>query len=48
MNILITTSAISLRNDAWQSESFSAFDAVFHAAGLAHGSVKHVAHGEIS
>ena len=35
------TSAISLRNDAWQSESFSAFGAVFHAAGLAHDSAKH-------
>ena len=35
------TSSISLRNDAWQSESFSAFGTVFHAAGLAHDSAKH-------
>lgn len=35
------TSAISLRNGSWQSESFSGFDSVFHVAGLAHDSTKH-------
>ncbi len=35
------TSSISLRNASWQSENFSAFGAVFHAAGLAHDSAKH-------
>ncbi|MBQ7155898.1 MAG: NAD-dependent epimerase/dehydratase family protein [Synergistaceae bacterium] len=34
-------SAISLRNDAWQSEDFSNFDSVFHVAGIAHDSTKH-------
>ena len=35
------TSAISLRNDTWQSEDFSPFDSVFHVAGIAHDSTKH-------
>ena len=34
------TSAISLRNSSWQSESFRGFDSVFHAAGLAHDSTR--------
>ena len=34
------TSAISLRNDSWQSESFRGFDAVFHVAGIAHDSTR--------
>ena len=34
------TSAISLRNDSWQSESFRGFDAVLHVAGIAHASTR--------
>lgn len=34
------TSAISLRNSSWQSESFRGFDSVFHAAGNAHDSTR--------
>lgn len=33
-------SSISLRNDSWKSENFSAFDSVIHTAGLAHDSTK--------
>lgn len=33
-------SSISLRNDSWKSENFSAFDTVIHTAGLAHDSTK--------
>ena len=32
--------SLSLRDDSWQSESFSAFDSVFHVAGLAHDSTR--------
>ena len=34
------TSTISLRNDSWQSEDFSAFGTVFHVAGIAHDSTR--------
>ena len=34
------TETISLRNEAWKSESFSGFDSVFHVAGIAHDSTK--------
>ena len=34
------TSAISLRNPSWQSESFRGFATVFHAAGIAHDSTR--------
>lgn len=34
-------SSISLRNDAWQSESFTGFRTVYHVAGIAHDSAKH-------
>ena len=34
-------SSISLRNDAWQSESFAGFDTIFHVAGLAHDATRH-------
>lgn len=33
-------SAISLRNNSWQSENFRGFDTVFHVAGIAHDSTK--------
>ena len=33
-------STISLRSEAWKSESFSGFDSVFHVAGIAHDSTK--------
>lgn len=33
-------SSISLRNDSWRSENFSAFDTVIHTAGLVHYSTK--------
>ena len=33
-------SAISLRNNSWQSESFRGFDTVFHVAGIAHDATR--------
>lgn len=34
------TETISLRGEAWKSESLSGFDSVFHVAGIAHDSTK--------